>query len=755
MPKPPVRILPKSPSTTELADKAYSLDALRTAVDDAAKASGRLWVSYVLALFYFLIAAGGVTHKDMFLERPVKLPFLGVDLPIVGFFTLAPPIFVMLHAYVLLTFTVMARKVEAFNAALLKQVPNTEQQQAMRQQLPSSPFVQSLVGPRELRYGLIGWLLGAVAIASLMLGPVALLLFLQMQFLPYHSYSATWSARLSLCADLVLLWRLWRWLGFLPLPFPNFGFSRLPRLLPQAIACTPCCVGTLATIWLAFCICTFPGEKLDDLGKGGWLRETLIDGTSTGLDENGNTVAFDPYLRGVDPISHRPTTWLTNRLVLMDFDIAEDTRFESKEKFELHSVTFVLRAHDLRRAVLSNSDLRKADLTGAVLIGAMLNGAKLDHAKLDGAQLRGASLETTSLQGASLRGAALDGAKLNGAQLQATSMIGAQLVGARIESANLTDSILDGANLQDANLTDSNLSGSSLKLAILRRTILRNANLSGVNFDRSEMQMANLEDANCEGASFDFTNMQGALLLRTNLSATSFHDSMLQLVDFDDSKIIGASFDHTGLQGASLFDSDLSYSIFSSPYVWHSNVFHLREPPILVISPIITNDDATSRIIESTKKILTYLQIENSADRKKFNFKDFSLEYSEFIRAAAHSSQFQSDEDWRQLSTRPQQEEDFIERGLAKLGCLSPNARFVIPGIVRNFIRLRENNMRPTLIWIPAQNQLAQHFLDSRCLGASRIDQEIRDELTDFLSSRPKFLDDLPPRQYPPPPRNN
>ncbi len=79
MAQPPILIKPPPPSAAVLAEKVYSLDALRTAVDDAAKASGPLWVSYILALFYFLIAAGGVTHKDMFLERPVKLPFLGVD----------------------------------------------------------------------------------------------------------------------------------------------------------------------------------------------------------------------------------------------------------------------------------------------------------------------------------------------------------------------------------------------------------------------------------------------------------------------------------------------------------------------------------------------------------------------------------------------------------------------------------------------------------------------------------------------------
>jgi hypothetical protein len=60
---------------------------------DAAAVSGPLWISYLLALFYFLVAAGAVTHKSLFLEQPVKLPFLGIDLPLIGFFWLAPIVF--------------------------------------------------------------------------------------------------------------------------------------------------------------------------------------------------------------------------------------------------------------------------------------------------------------------------------------------------------------------------------------------------------------------------------------------------------------------------------------------------------------------------------------------------------------------------------------------------------------------------------------------------------------------------------------
>jgi hypothetical protein len=91
-----------------IVDEATDLKALRTAVVDAAGISAGLWLSYLFVLLYLLIAVGGVTHRDLFLEDPVKLPFLNVDLPLVGFFVLGPTLFLILHAYVLLHFVLLS-----------------------------------------------------------------------------------------------------------------------------------------------------------------------------------------------------------------------------------------------------------------------------------------------------------------------------------------------------------------------------------------------------------------------------------------------------------------------------------------------------------------------------------------------------------------------------------------------------------------------------------------------------------------------
>jgi hypothetical protein len=87
---------------------------LRDAVIDAAGVGAGLWLSYLFVLFYFAIAAGAVTHRDLLLENPVKLPFLNIELPLKAFFVLGPLVFFIVHAYVLLHFVLLTGKIGAF-----------------------------------------------------------------------------------------------------------------------------------------------------------------------------------------------------------------------------------------------------------------------------------------------------------------------------------------------------------------------------------------------------------------------------------------------------------------------------------------------------------------------------------------------------------------------------------------------------------------------------------------------------------------
>jgi hypothetical protein len=207
--EPPTPGAEPSPTPATLAPKADDLEAIRAAVVDSAGISTGLWLSYLFVLFYLLVAAGGVTHRDLFFESPVKLPFLNIDLPLKGFFCVGPALFLIVHVYVLVHFAMLAGKVRIFDIELRAKIEDPEVRTRRRWQLPSNIFVQFLAGPGEIRDGIMGLLLWLITLISLVIAPVALLVFFQLQFLPYHDPWITWWHRIAVLFDLILLWLLW------------------------------------------------------------------------------------------------------------------------------------------------------------------------------------------------------------------------------------------------------------------------------------------------------------------------------------------------------------------------------------------------------------------------------------------------------------------------------------------------------------------------------------------------------------------
>lgn len=150
----------------------------------------------------------------------------------------------------------LASKVRVFDTALRAQIDDEDVQARLRRQLSSSIFVQFLAGPREVREGPIGFLLRLIAWISLVIGPVALLVFMQLQFLPYHHEWITRWQRFAVVVDLALLWLLW--------PAVVGGEAIWPawRRLGWRSVVMLTCLG-LVSLLLVFAVATFPGEWLE------------------------------------------------------------------------------------------------------------------------------------------------------------------------------------------------------------------------------------------------------------------------------------------------------------------------------------------------------------------------------------------------------------------------------------------------------------------------------------------------------------
>ena len=535
---------PEPPATTpdlpDFAKKASDLEEIKKAVEDAASVSGALWFSYLFVLFYFAIAAGAVTHADLFFENPVKLPILSVDLPLLAFFFLAPILFVIIHAYILVHLVMLTDKAKRYHQALHRQIEDDAIRNGLRKQLPSNVFVQFLAGAPETREGPFGWILRAIGWTTLVIGPVLLLLLIQIQFLPFHNSFITWTHRLALLADLLLIWWLWRRiLSGREVDGPR---SRQLSRLSTTLGVTFSACALIASWALA----TFPGE---------W-QEGRLAAWKPIHDHEGEGEFRRPVLMSVhdwlfhsrmDDTTHRRRLPLSSTLVLPDLNVYEALKIDDPEKTKWRDYVFRARGRDLKGAIFSLATLPKVDFDGAQLQGAALvrsnfQGASLKDAQLQGAflaeaDLRGASLDRAQLQGAHLGGARLQGAHLGDAQLQGAHLGGAQLQGARLGDAQLQGASLDDAQLQGAALDSAQLQGASLDGAQLQGASLDGAQLQGASLDGAQLQGASLDGVQLQGAALDSAQLQGASLDSAQLQGVSLPDAVLEVTDLSDARL--------------------------------------------------------------------------------------------------------------------------------------------------------------------------------------------------------------------------
>ncbi len=518
---------------SEAEKKADSFDAIQKSVEDAATVGAGIWLSYLFVLFYLAVAAAAVTHADLLLENPVKLPFLNIELPLTFFFLLSPVLFVVVHAYTLVHFVFLSRKTARFHDALHVLFPdrsdstahdqsdrNSSIREALRRQLPSNVFVQILAGPNDIRKKSFGRLLRLITLFTLVLGPIGTLLLFQISFLPYHGSFVTWLHRCAIILDAGLI--LWLWPSIV-----GHRDSERRKFRATARPGFGIIVLTLLAVTFSFTTATFPGEKLERVLPNvafvptKWTSPSIqvftamtpfLDWT-TSLDlKSPHELLFSG---AVDPTSRRRSSLFSNTLVLPDFDIYNALKVDEPSKIQWKDTILSLRGRHLEGAVLDNARLYKVDLTGshmenASLVGTNLAGAVLTDVNLQGAMLSAAHLEGANMSSAQLDGATLVQTSLEGTSLENASLLGAALLESHLQGANLRYAQLQGvvtqidpsdpivgpdfsgallgeANLQGASLVNSNFTGAELAQARVWRT----------DFDGSKSP-----SANCEGMNF-------------------------------------------------------------------------------------------------------------------------------------------------------------------------------------------------------------------------------------------------------------
>ena len=658
-----------------------NLGELQKALNEAAGKASVLWTTFVTFQLYLMIAVGSVTHRDLFLETPLRLPVLNADLPLVGFFMVAPTVLVILHFYVFLQLLALAAKSKDYDKLLRQQASADTHRQYLRQRLNSFFVLQSLAGPREQRRGIS---LRMIAWLTLVGTPVLILLQEQVRFLPYHREWVVWLQRIVLLVDLAVIWYFWNRVRSEDDPI-------IPRIPNKGWRFVGAVLSVCGVFIFSVCIATFPGEWLDQhlpvvrCVPRAWWPHWSSEDDWTSLQEL-------LFAGAPDEVSGQPSSWFSNRLILTD------QSFVDLDKLDKATVSRSLRGRDLRQAVLNRTDLRKADFTGAMLDGASFKMAELQSANFscatpgkektngitrlsrwpdDGCtSLRDAELHMAHLQGANLSGAHLQGANLNRAQLQHANLSGAQLQGAKLNRAQLQGADFSVAELQGAHLNFAQPQG---------------ANLSG-----AQLQGADLNRAQLQGADLNFAQLQGADLNRAQLQGASLSGAKLQGANLSGAILQGAYLRMAHLQGAELDEADLQGAFLANVLVWRAwgtpiiHLAYLDELFDAATMPWRENAPAHSSFAAWRKDILSGVPADDlkaMIDKRLWVLDPESGEPREVLTAKF----------WEEAKSKPPHGEErqrVIGAFLADLGCASNSAPYIAGGLVHGLMRASTGRQR-------------------------------------------------------------
>jgi uncharacterized protein YjbI with pentapeptide repeats len=382
-----------------------------------------------------------------------------------------------------------------------------------------------------------------IAWISLVLGPLALLVLFQLQFLPYHDPGITLWQRAAVFLDLAILWMLWP--SIVRAEPPSFSWRDLRA--GKAVAAG---LASIVLLLLVLTIVTFPGEFFDGLPSVKFIPRKWTRLQTDQAESQSNLTSLHELLvaGSVDYVKRTTVSLWSNRLVLPSIDVIDHSKFDTEAKIAALPESVSLRGRRLEGAVLLSAHLRKADFTAAELQGALLSGADLREAKFDCedgppqrcTDLQGRSLE---LREAELR--SLGGAQILRANLMETQMQGTNLRNAHIQEAKLIWAKLDGAFMWDVQLRGADLSYASLEGADMLRAQLEGANFQDASLIGANLRNSSLGQTNLKGSKLALADLRGSHCTATGKKKQDLHEVLYTCVKLNIA-LFGSALETTG-----------------------------------------------------------------------------------------------------------------------------------------------------------------------------------------------------------------
>jgi uncharacterized protein YjbI with pentapeptide repeats len=705
---------------------SFDIGALERAVNDSAGRVSGIWLSFVAFSAYLAASASMISHRQIFLEEPVKLPTINIEVPLVASAILLPLLFVIYHIFVLLQVVLLARTADAYNEAIEHGVAEAPDRTRIRQRLANTLFAQLFAGSPREREGVLGWLLRSMAWITLAIAPVCVLMVFEIKFLPYHSAAVTWTHRGLVMLDVLAV--LFLWAGAVD-PRRNIGW----RPVVQAWKTT---AGAMAIVLASCLLLTFPGEP----GRF-WMAYIAPS------DQSANDIPECRIAWTIDAVV-APSF---DRLVLTGQDfidndklkkVIETAKNNEQKPYESERIR-TFRGRDLRCGHLAGTGLRHVDfaeayLSGAVLEKAHLEGATFAAARLDGVNLDGAQLQDSSFAAREMA----DHQQLEEAKLPNSSLRGAQLQRANLAKANLAGADLYGAQLEEAHLEEADLRGASFNRAVLRNASLDGAKLQSVSFESASMpgvslvgagmQGADFSNTEMYGASFDSARLHGALFYGTKLQGALFRQSQLHGAVFKDARLDGVAFIEAQLQGVQFErQRGLRYVVVSGSYLWHTarvscNLAQVVTPRFDAVIDVIYSGHRPEIVPVNEQNMAEFIE-KSLKDVPAKSKPELQKKLNQHLREPALDAPSAGEQAWRTCADESQArtEKDFQEMtdGLVKFVC-APLAKR--NPLIRSFL---EGWATGELSDKPIAKNVAKRMLTETCPGAQTLDENTRASL--------------------------
>jgi len=668
-------------------------DKIHDALEKSTARNSRQLLSFVLIQLYLLITVAATTDLMLLLpDSKVTLPLLNVDLPLFGFYIVAPALIVIFHFHYLINLLQHARKLKAWDEA------KSYQQNVL---LPGFIFNFSILFKKiTVNYRLLRFLQAAI----LCFFPLLLLLFIQIRFADYHSVPMTsWHFALVV-VDFIVLLIYWYRINYpellhekydafkILLTVFTFKWKQKDKDLQR-----PKTIVSRAYLWL------FAMVQLVSLS-------CLLVVVMLSFNYFEERYFFIPYISVPSATLVEPPSDLIIQAYLMRGKSLDSAWLE-------HGQGIDLRGRDFQFANLSGADLRKVSLASA-----NLNYSFLDSAILTNANLINVQLSRASLRAVQLNNTIADSAQFNNSVFEGANLNDARLLYAQLNAANLADVKLDGVKFSHAQFNNA-----SLRLAQLNGVDLSSAQLNGADLSYAQLNGADLSSAQLNGADLGGAQLNGADLGGAQLNGADLGGAQLNGANLWEAQLNGANLWGTQLCGASLAHAQLNGVYFENAKVRACLYFETTEIYGLFYENIdkVTIPDWDSLITAFESMTFSKPLLQESALRRLRNAQEYQ-EYLDFM--ASTRIELKQDADYTDSDLRRSKRDPvYFIKARQELSC---QRTYIAKGMLMQFFST--DSLR-VLIGSNILHHMQQKCPDTLLAIQSPILELIHDEIDSIL----------------------